>query len=180
LRWHGRAALGEVPDSLRARHLIKREIFAIEEPFLRVVDSFKRAAAGSDAGRRSLLLLGPSACMESKPKNLGCNMKSLRLAGLLLAVLSVVVYVVVALRHGKPPDLPSAIIVFIGIFSLIGATRLVAFALTDQLEKMASKTSDDTPWKLSPEDSALIVIGGITLGWVSIQAIVESFIKIAG
>jgi Ca2+/Na+ antiporter len=107
-------------------------------------------------------------------------MKRLRLAGLLLAVLSVVVYVVVALRHGKSPDLPSAITVFIAIFSLIAAARLVGIALTDQLETIASKTSEDTPWKLSPEDAAFMVIGGIAIAWVSIQAIVESFIKISG
>src|SRR6185503_1417215 len=59
LRWHGRASQPEVPESTRARELFKRELFGIDEPLSRVVDYFKAAAAGSDVGRRLLLLLGP-------------------------------------------------------------------------------------------------------------------------
>src|SRR6201996_4758641 len=59
LRWHGRASQPDVADSTRARELFKRELFGIEEPLSRVVDYFKGAAAGSDVGRRLLLLLGP-------------------------------------------------------------------------------------------------------------------------
>jgi serine protein kinase len=59
LCWHGRASQADVPDSVRARELFKRELFGIEEPLGRVVDYFKGAAAGSDVGRRLLLLLGP-------------------------------------------------------------------------------------------------------------------------
>ena len=39
--------------------MFKRELFGIDEPLSRVVDYFKAAAAGSDVGRRLLLLLGP-------------------------------------------------------------------------------------------------------------------------
>src|SRR6478609_10075304 len=59
LRWHGRAAPPEATESMRARELFKRELFGIDEPLSRVVDYFKAAAAGSDVGRRLLLLLGP-------------------------------------------------------------------------------------------------------------------------
>src|SRR5438445_3664248 len=59
LRWHGRAAQSDMPDSMRARELFKRELFGIDEPLSRVVDYFKGAASGSDVGRRLLLLLGP-------------------------------------------------------------------------------------------------------------------------
>jgi hypothetical protein len=106
-------------------------------------------------------------------------MKRLRLVGLLLAVLAVGIYVAFAVKHGKPPELPAAIIVFIGVFSLLGAARLVGFALTDQLDDIASKINENALWKLSPEDSALLVIGGIALAWVSIQAILESFTKLS-
>jgi serine protein kinase len=57
LRWHGRELAGD--DTSRARELFKRELFGIDEPLSRVVDYFKAAAAGSDVGRRLLLLLGP-------------------------------------------------------------------------------------------------------------------------
>src|SRR3981081_1123152 len=59
LRWHGRATQPDVPDGMRARALFKRALFGIDEPLSRVVDYFKGAAAGSDVGRRLLLLLGP-------------------------------------------------------------------------------------------------------------------------
>ena len=39
--------------------LFQRELFGIDAPLARVVDYFKGAAAGSDVGRRLLLLLGP-------------------------------------------------------------------------------------------------------------------------
>src|SRR5918993_4067703 len=50
------AANGESPGP---KELFKRELFGIDEPLARVVDYFKAAAAGSDVGRRLLLLLGP-------------------------------------------------------------------------------------------------------------------------
>src|ERR1700694_3105760 len=59
LRWHGRAAQPDASENVRARELFKRELFGIDEPLSRVVDYFKAAAAGSDVGRRLLLLLGP-------------------------------------------------------------------------------------------------------------------------
>src|SRR5215467_11727594 len=59
LRWHGRSVNPEMSESQRARELFKRELFGIDEPLGRVVDYFKAAAAGSDVGRRLLLLLGP-------------------------------------------------------------------------------------------------------------------------
>src|SRR2546421_330690 len=49
LRWHGRAAQPDAPESVRARELFKRELFGIDEPLSRVVDYFK-AAAESEGG----------------------------------------------------------------------------------------------------------------------------------
>src|SRR5271169_3748614 len=57
LLWHGRQAQGD--ETQKARELFKRELFGVDEPLARVVDYFKAAAAGSDVGRRLLLLLGP-------------------------------------------------------------------------------------------------------------------------
>ncbi len=57
LLWHGRSGNGN--DINRGRELFKRELFGVDEPLARVVDYFKGAAAGSDVGRRLLLLLGP-------------------------------------------------------------------------------------------------------------------------
>jgi serine protein kinase len=58
LRWYGRSAPGG-SEAERARALFKRDLFGVDEPLTRVVDYFKAAAAGSDVGRRLLLLLGP-------------------------------------------------------------------------------------------------------------------------
>jgi serine protein kinase len=57
LQWHGREGSGG--DISKASELFKRELFGVDEPLSRVVDYFKAAAAGSDVGRRLLLLLGP-------------------------------------------------------------------------------------------------------------------------
>jgi serine protein kinase len=58
LRWYGRNGNGE-GDAARPRELFRRELFGVDEPLGRVVEYFKAAAAGSDVGRRLLLLLGP-------------------------------------------------------------------------------------------------------------------------
>ena len=57
LLWYGRDVDGS--EVQKARELFKRELFGVDEPLGRVVDYFKAAAAGSDVGRRLLLLLGP-------------------------------------------------------------------------------------------------------------------------
>ncbi|MBC7982565.1 MAG: serine protein kinase [Candidatus Obscuribacterales bacterium] len=58
LRWYGKTSdLND--DSSKAQALFKRELFGVDEPLARVADYFKAAAAGSDVGRRLLLLLGP-------------------------------------------------------------------------------------------------------------------------
>ncbi|MGH8218991.1 MAG: serine protein kinase, partial [Steroidobacteraceae bacterium] len=59
LRWHGHAENPEATETVKARELLKRELFGIDDPLSRVVEYFKAAAAGSDVGRRLLLLLGP-------------------------------------------------------------------------------------------------------------------------
>jgi serine protein kinase len=58
LRWYGRNSDGK-DESARGRELFRRELFGVDEPLSRVVEYFKAAAAGSDVGRRLLLLLGP-------------------------------------------------------------------------------------------------------------------------
>ena len=107
-------------------------------------------------------------------------MKRFRFAALLIAVLAVLIYLTVAVRNGKTPDLPSGIIVFIGVSSVLGAARLICLALVGQSGKMTSEFNRDALWRLSSEDAALMVIGGIALGWVSVQAILESFSKVTG
>ena len=57
LRWHGRGA--DIEEGSRSRELFRRDLFGIDEPLTRLVEYFKAAAAGSDVGRRLLLLLGP-------------------------------------------------------------------------------------------------------------------------
>ena len=57
LSWFGRN--GTNGESAGPKELFKRELYGIDEPLGRIVDYFKAAAAGSDVGRRLLLLLGP-------------------------------------------------------------------------------------------------------------------------
>ena len=55
LRWYGRSGGGEAPEQA----LFQRELYGVDSALARVTDYFKAAAAGSDVGRRLLLLLGP-------------------------------------------------------------------------------------------------------------------------
>jgi len=59
LRWHGRELPSDTSEGARSRELFRKELFGIDEPLTRLVEYFKAAAAGSDVGRRLLLLLGP-------------------------------------------------------------------------------------------------------------------------
>jgi serine protein kinase len=59
LRWHGREMPSDTNEGPRSRELFRKELFGIDEPLTRLVEYFKAAAAGSDVGRRLLLLLGP-------------------------------------------------------------------------------------------------------------------------
>jgi serine protein kinase len=57
LRWYGNS---ENPQKGAPEHaLFRRELYGIDSALGRVADYFKAAAAGSDVGRRLLLLLGP-------------------------------------------------------------------------------------------------------------------------
>jgi serine protein kinase len=56
LRWYGDMDRTAGPPE---QALFRRELYGIDEALARVADYFKAAAAGSDVGRRLLLLLGP-------------------------------------------------------------------------------------------------------------------------
>jgi serine protein kinase len=58
LRWYGRD-MADADENARSQALFRSELFGLDEPLSRVGDYFKAAAAGSDVGRRLLLLLGP-------------------------------------------------------------------------------------------------------------------------
>src|SRR5215831_17034075 len=58
LRWYGRSSESK-DEAAKTQELFRRELFGVNEPLGRVADYFKAAAAGSDVGRRLLLLLGP-------------------------------------------------------------------------------------------------------------------------
>jgi serine protein kinase len=63
LRWYEgrnrRVEAGEEGTRDTARELFRRELFGIDDALDRVIEYFKAASAGSDVGRRLLLLLGP-------------------------------------------------------------------------------------------------------------------------
>src|SRR5262245_7295304 len=59
LCWFGRNGTTNGGEGAGSKELFKRELYGIDDPLGRIVDYFKAAAAGSDVGRRLLLLLGP-------------------------------------------------------------------------------------------------------------------------
>jgi serine protein kinase len=59
LRWRQEEQRGNGGEEEREFHLFSHELYGMEDPLRRVVDYFKAASAGSEVGRRLLLLLGP-------------------------------------------------------------------------------------------------------------------------
>jgi len=59
LRWYKREKSPDDADSEQSSQLFAHELFGIEHALERVVEYFKAASAGSEVGRRLLLLLGP-------------------------------------------------------------------------------------------------------------------------
>lgn len=57
LRWYSKQSNGE--DDAQLTTVFSHELFGIDEALNRVVEYFKAASAGSEVGRRLLLLLGP-------------------------------------------------------------------------------------------------------------------------
>jgi len=59
LRWYANDRKAENDEPAAAKQLFVNELYGIDSSLERVVDYFKAASAGSDVGRRLLLLLGP-------------------------------------------------------------------------------------------------------------------------
>jgi serine protein kinase len=57
LRWYGEEHGGS--EEKLQRHLFDNELFGVDRSLERIIDYFKAASAGSEVGRRLLLLLGP-------------------------------------------------------------------------------------------------------------------------
>lgn len=106
-------------------------------------------------------------------------MNILLLAGIVFAILLVLAYVATAAKKDKKPELVDGIVVFVGAVSVLGAVRLAGFVIAGDFAKIASTNHSANIWALSSEDAVFIVIGGLALGWVSIQTIMESFAKLS-
>lgn len=107
-------------------------------------------------------------------------MSRLFIFGLALALIAVGTYVVIAIKNKKKPELADAVVVCIGIVSIIGAVRLTGFVFTKQFEVMAKASSHQGMFSLSTDDALLVMIGGIALIWVSVQTVWQSFSKVRG
>lgn len=95
--------------------------------------------------------------------------------GLGIAVLVTVIYITIALYKKTKPDLPTAITILISTASVLGAVRLAGFAFTDQFKRVIQAQDSNSWWSLGPEDAVFLVIGGLALGWVSLQEVCRGF-----
>jgi hypothetical protein len=100
------------------------------------------------------------------------------LIGLMLALCIVAIYLGTATYRKKRPELTDAVIIFIGTGGAVSAVRIIGFVLTGQFSHIIGTPSNLGIWALVPDDATLIVVGGLALGWVSIQTILESFKKV--
>ncbi|MGB4069421.1 MAG: hypothetical protein WBK08_15450 [Nitrospira sp.] len=105
-------------------------------------------------------------------------MNQLLVFGLVGALLVFFIYLGFAASQKKQPQLVDGIIVFLGCSGLPGAARLIGFPFTDQFTTLTRVDNHGSLWALSAEDSAFLIIGGIALGWVCVQTVIESFSKL--
>jgi hypothetical protein len=99
----------------------------------------------------------------------------LTLFGLLLGLVIVVVYLLYAAARRRAPSLSSAANIAINSVGLAGSIRLIGCVLTEEFSAAATKFNAASWWSLSAEDAVFVAIGGLALGWVSIQGIWGGF-----
>jgi hypothetical protein len=88
--------------------------------------------------------------------------KRFQWVGHLLGVLSVLVYLALAVNRGKSPSLVAAILGFVSVIAFIGAIRLVVVGM--------SRTFEDSAKSLERQE---VVVAGIALAWASAQAYLD-------
>ena len=106
-------------------------------------------------------------------------MNGLSYLGILLGLATVLVYLGCAAHKKRKAELSTAISIFVAAASLIGAVRLMGFVLFDDLTRVIKAAGESNSlWSISSEDAIFLVIGGLALGWVSIQTVWEGFAKL--
>jgi hypothetical protein len=94
---------------------------------------------------------------------------------LLLAIAGVAVYLTVAVKCKKKPDLAVAVNIMFTTVGTAGGIRLIGFVFTPQFTRLSKEFSEAAWWSLSPEDATFIFVGGLSLIWISCQTIVQIF-----
>lgn len=110
------------------------------------------------------------------------NPSSLTFWGLAVGLVVCLLYIGTALCRKKKPELSQAANLVFSAIGAVGAVRLIGFVFTGNFSAMvkmaATAASVDLMWNISDEDAAFLVIGGIALAWVSIQAIWQAFAEV--
>jgi hypothetical protein len=100
------------------------------------------------------------------------------LIGLVASACLIIIYVLVAARTKRRPELNDAVIIILGTGGAVSAVRLMGVVLSGNLVDELPHVSIHTFWSLEPDDAVQVFLGALALGWVSIQTIFESFKKV--
>lgn len=98
---------------------------------------------------------------------------------IILAIILIVGYIILGVRNKKSTTLEDIVQIFFGGLGVCTAIRLIGFVLSGQFSILVKQVKNDNIFSFSEEDAVYIVLGGIAIGWVSVQTMLGSFKKVA-
>lgn len=104
-------------------------------------------------------------------------MSSYLFAGLIVAVVLIVAYVVQASRKKRVADISKGLEIGLSTIGCTGGVKILVFVLTGEFSKLIKlgETSSLVTLKLSEEDNVFLFIGGIALIWINAQIVLRQF-----
>ena len=93
--------------------------------------------------------------------------------GLICGVVCLLAYVVIASLCKKQPQLGHGIELLVAGNGLLGGIKLCWLVFDGELSRLIHLVPGNTSSILAPEDVLYFLVGGIALGWLSLESIVK-------
>lgn len=102
-------------------------------------------------------------------------MKGFLLWGLVCGFLAMVLYVTESLRRQKTPVLAHGMEMLLAGSGLSGGIKILWLVFGGELSRLIETKPAGLLTSISPEDVMYFAVGGIALGWLSIETMVKRF-----
>jgi len=100
-------------------------------------------------------------------------------AGILLALVSVLAYVLIALfRKKNPPLLVDAVAIIVGALAIPGAIRVSLAMSRPEFWAIVKSLPQADALSLSPDDAVFVMVGSLALVWVAVSSCVPLFKRV--